>query len=186
MLEALYLIRHAEPNRSTGIAYNIVPGPPLTEAGLREAEQAAIWLADQQVEHLFSSPFERTRRTAAILAHRLGLEVAETPRLGEGAPGEREEQVRARMSELLTQIDDTPWRRIGLVTHGVCIKMLLLHTTGDRIDLSRHRYDYGNHAPTAGIWRGVRGESGAWKWELAFQPAAGQPVLSGQAEQVRQ
>ena len=51
------------------------------------------------------------------------------------------------------------------------IRALLLHTTGDRIDLRAHTYDYGNCTPTAGVWYGRRGDN-CWKWELAFRPPA--------------
>jgi 2,3-bisphosphoglycerate-dependent phosphoglycerate mutase len=77
--------------------------------------------------------------------------------------------VRARIADLLNQLDDTPLQRVALVTHGGCILAALHYTTGDRIDLSGHRYDNGNHAPTAGIWHGVRTDQG-WRWSLAFRP----------------
>ncbi|HWQ12693.1 MAG TPA: histidine phosphatase family protein [Roseiflexaceae bacterium] len=169
MLEELYLVRHAAPDRATGLPYNIVPGPPLTPAGHQEAVQAAHWLRGRGVEHVFTSPFTRARATAETIAAALEVGLTVVERLGEGAPGETLAQVRARVCELLPQLEDTPLRRVALVTHGACILGLLQHTTGDSIDLAGHRYDNGNCAPTAGIWRGAL-LGGAWRWELAFQP----------------
>lgn len=171
MLDELFLIRHAEPDRTTGVPYNIMPGPPLTLRGEQEAVEAGHWIRERGVERLLSSPFTRARVTAETIARLNGLELSIIDHLREGAPGERHDQVRARVAELLGQLDDSPFQRVALVTHGCCVLAVLQHTTRDRIDLSEHRYDYGNHAPTAGIWHGIRTEHG-WRWELAFRPGA--------------
>jgi 2,3-bisphosphoglycerate-dependent phosphoglycerate mutase len=172
MLEELFLVRHAAPDRTTGVPYNIVPGPPLTPAGHQEAVQAAHWLKGRGIEQVFCSPFTRTRSTAEAVADALELEVALVEKLGEGAPGETLPQVRARVAELVDQLEDTPLRRVALVTHGACVQGVLQHTTRDAIDLTNHRYDFGNCSPTAGIWHGVK-EGGVWRWELAFRPDLG-------------
>jgi broad specificity phosphatase PhoE len=172
MLDELYLVRHAAPDRTTAIPYNIVPGPPLTPAGQQEAVQAAHWLKGRGIEHVFASPFSRTRSTAEAIADALDMELTLVEQLGEGAPGETLEQVKARVADLVAQLEDTPLRRVALVTHGACVQGVLQHTTAGRIDLNGHRYDFGNCAPTAGIWRGVRLD-GAWRWELAFRPDLG-------------
>src|SRR5262245_56286982 len=112
MLEAIYLIRHAQPDRTKNIPYNTVPGPSLTPAAREEAAEAARWLAGRGIEYLFASPFARTVETADTLADQLGLPVTYVEALREAGPGETQERVRARVSELLTQIDDGPLRRI--------------------------------------------------------------------------
>lgn len=175
MLEELFLVRHAAPDRSLNIPYYVPPGPPLAAQGHAEAAQAAAWLAARGIEQIIASPFERTSQTAAALAEWLGLDLTFTSALQEGAPGEPFAHIRARVTELLAQLDDGPLRRIALVTHGACVRALLLHTTNDRIDLRGHAYDNGNCAPTAGIWRGVRAADG-WQWTLAFRPAAVTPA----------
>jgi broad specificity phosphatase PhoE len=147
-----------------------MPGPPLTETGQQEATQTAAWLAGRGVERLFASPFDRTRATAEAISAALGLPVGFAEALREGGPGEKLEQIRERMAELLAQLDDSPLRCAALVTHGAPIRTLLLHTTGDRIDLKPHVYDYGNCAPTAGVWHGRRGDN-CWLWELAYRPS---------------
>jgi 2,3-bisphosphoglycerate-dependent phosphoglycerate mutase len=169
MLEELFLIRHAAPDRSTSVPYHIHPGPPLTPIGEREAVQTGQWLRGRGVEQLFSSPFIRTRTTAEAIAHELDLPISFTEALREGAPGEKMDQIRLRMAELLTPLDDSALRRVALVSHGAPIRALLEHTTNDRIDLKPHTYDYGNCSPTAGVWHGRRGD-GCCLWELVFRP----------------
>lgn len=182
MISTIYLIRHAQPDRTTSVRYDLEPGPPLTPTGVQEAHQAATWLAAHGLEYLFCSPFARTSQTGDMIADQLGLPISYVKALSEHAPGEAMQQIRERVAELLTQLDDSPLLVIGLVTHGACIKAILLNTTDDKIDLSKHTYDYGNHAPTAGIWRGVRGDQG-WQWELAFRPQIeGAHATAGRAD----
>jgi 2,3-bisphosphoglycerate-dependent phosphoglycerate mutase len=169
MVEDLYIVRHAQPDRTGTIKYDIEPGPSLTDLGRGEAVQAARWLAGRELEYIFSSPFARTVQTADTIADQLGLPITYVKALAEGGPGETKERVRERIAELLAQVDDGPLRRVAFVTHGICVKSLLLHTTNDKLDLSRHLYDYGNCSPTAGIWHGKRAEGG-WRWELLFRP----------------
>jgi broad specificity phosphatase PhoE len=169
MLEELYLVRHAAPNRGLGVPYNVMPGPPLTEVGLQEAAVTARWLAGRGIQQVLASPFDRTRATAEAIGAALGLPVAFVEALREGGPGEKMDQIRERMAELLGQLDDSPLRCVALVSHGAPIRALLLHTTGERIDLKPHVYDYGNCAPTAGVWHGRRGDN-CWLWELVYRP----------------
>ncbi|GAB4159100.1 MAG: histidine phosphatase family protein [Roseiflexaceae bacterium] len=169
MLQEIYLVRHAAPDRASGITYNVEPGPPLTPTGRDEAQQAAAWLADRGLEYVFCSPFARTSQTADAIVDRLGLPISYVKALGEHGPGEAPQRVRERVAELIGQIDDGPLAIVAIVTHGMCVKSLLQQTTNDKIDLSKHVYDYGNCSPTAGIWHGVRSES-SWRWELAFRP----------------
>jgi broad specificity phosphatase PhoE len=170
MLEELFLVRHGAPDRSLNTPYQIMPGPPLSERGEEEAVEAAAWLRDRGVERVFCSPFARAARTAELIATTLGLELSSCEALREMAPGEAFELTRARVVEILPQLDDGTLRRVALVSHGACIKALLLHTTADRIDLRPHSYEGGNHAPPAGIWHGVRYGDLLWRWELAFRP----------------
>lgn len=170
MLEELFLIRHAMPDRSQPIPYNIHPGPPLTEAGKQEAVKLAGWLHNRGIEQILASPFDRTSATAMAIADKLELDVTFVEALREGGPGEKMDKIRQRMAELLAQIEDSPLRRVAFVTHGACVRALLEHTTLSRIDLSKHVYDYGNCSPTAGVWHGTRFDQ-MWRWELVFWPA---------------
>lgn len=172
MIEELYLVRHATPDRTTGVPYQLPPGPPLTAIGEREAELTGEWLVGRGVERLLASPFTRTRQTAEALSRALDLPIAFVEGLREGAPGEKMDQIRERTSELLRQLDDSPLRCLALVSHGAPIRSLLEYTTDQRIDLRAHAYDNGNCAPPAAVWHGRRAEGG-WVWELAFRPVVG-------------
>lgn len=78
----ILLVRHGQTT------YNVeqrlpgqLPGVPLTEEGRRQAHQAAVALAAIPLSAVISSPLERARDTAAILARGWGIAVREDPRL---------------------------------------------------------------------------------------------------------
>lgn len=60
-----------------------LPGVALNDAGRDEVSALAQDLIGTAVHALYTSPLERTRRTAGILAHSLGLEPIVCPELGE-------------------------------------------------------------------------------------------------------
>jgi broad specificity phosphatase PhoE len=172
MVQEIFVLRHAAPDRTTTTPYNVVPGPPLTPIGRREALQAGIWLGKRQVDAAYVSPFARTRQTAAIVSEHLFAPFAYVDDIQEGAPGEQHASVRTRVRAFLDLLDRKPLQRVLVVTHGCCVLATLEVTTDDRIDLRGHTYDYGNKSPTAGIWHGQRQGDGLFAWELAFTPSA--------------
>lgn len=170
MLTDIFLIRHGQPVHNPALPYHVAPGPDLSEQGRQEARQAAAFLADKTVEHLFVSPFARTTQTAEELVETLFLQVTFTRLLQEHAGGEPVEQVRERVREFLAGVEDSPLSRLALVSHGSPIRQLLLELTRDKIDLSRHVYTSGNPAPPCGIWH-ARREGDYWRLELVFKPS---------------
>lgn len=71
----LIVIRHALPLRI--ISQDGSPAdPPLSEAGRRQAERLATWLAHERIDALYASPMRRALETAEPLAQALGLEIA--------------------------------------------------------------------------------------------------------------
>ena len=69
----VYFLRHGE---SRGNSARLIQGRqdlPLSERGLWQAEAAAGWLADKQIEVLLSSPLKRAVQTARAVAQVLGL-----------------------------------------------------------------------------------------------------------------
>ncbi|MCS6882316.1 MAG: histidine phosphatase family protein [Oscillochloridaceae bacterium] len=171
MLSDLFLIRHGQPVHDPRIPYHTPPGPALSEHGRNEAIRAAEFLASRELEHLFASPFVRTSQTAEVLAERLGLPVTFTALVQEHAPGESFAQVRQRVRELLSAAEDSPYARIGIVTHGSPIRAALLELSNDKIDLSRHVYSGGNPAPTCGIWHVHFLDAYTRRFELVFKPS---------------
>lgn len=72
----LLLVRHALP-----IAGIVDPG--LSEEGARQAESLAEWLATEEIDALYTSPFRRAMETAAPAEDRLGLPATVVPDLRE-------------------------------------------------------------------------------------------------------
>ncbi|MBP1465565.1 histidine phosphatase family protein [Candidatus Chloroploca sp. M-50] len=171
MLTDLYLIRHGEPARKADVPYQTLPGPDLSPRGREEARQAASFLATMGLEHLFVSPFARTTQTAEVLVEYLNIPVTFTGLVQEHGPHEPFEQVRERLRELLAATQDSPYQRIGLVTHGSPIRALLLEMSSEKIDLSKHVYAGGNPAPTCGIWHIHRVDEHTQRFELIFRPS---------------
>lgn len=176
LLTNIYLVRHGDPQMNTGLEYNVMPGPPLSEQGKVESRQAAVFLADKGVQSLFASPFARTSQTVKELAGYLELPVTLTELLAEHAPQESEPQVRERVLAFVQGVEDTPFTSIAAVTHGSPIRQLLVALTEGKVDLRGHFYGRGNPAPTAGIWH-VHREEELWQARLVFRPAPSHTVL---------
>jgi 2,3-bisphosphoglycerate-dependent phosphoglycerate mutase len=165
----LYLVRHGQPTVLGGANYNVLPGPSLSTRGRNEAAAAAAFLAGKGIEQIFASPFDRAAQTAAVLGEHLGLPVSHAKEIAEMGPGETFAIVRARVAEFVDGLEDSPYQRVVIVTHGSPIKELLMHLSRERIDLSKHSYTGGNPAPTCGIWHIRRGET-TRTFTLAFKP----------------
>lgn len=70
------LLRHGQTAMSAERQYSGRSNPELSELGLRQAEAAAIKLAQRGgIDAIVCSPLARTRQTADAVAHKLGLEV---------------------------------------------------------------------------------------------------------------
>lgn len=81
MSPTVHLVRHGEVENPSGIVYGRLPGYNLSERGRRQAEKAASRLADAEITVVRSSPLERARQTAAVIAAPHGLEVELDERL---------------------------------------------------------------------------------------------------------
>ncbi|MGH2515282.1 MAG: histidine phosphatase family protein [Ktedonobacterales bacterium] len=78
----ILLIRHGQTTYNVeGRLPGQLPGVPLTDEGRRQAHSAAVALAAVPLTAVLSSPLERARDTAAILARGWDLPVREDPRL---------------------------------------------------------------------------------------------------------
>ena len=75
MATTVYLVRHATHDRVSRILCGRMPGVSLGAEGRRQAECLAERLAQREgIAAVRTSPLERARETAAIIAKRLGLE----------------------------------------------------------------------------------------------------------------
>lgn len=70
MTTTLYLMRHGHVHNPANILYGRMPGFRLSALGVKQAEAAATWLADKPIAAIYSSPMERARQTAGIVAQR--------------------------------------------------------------------------------------------------------------------
>lgn len=78
----LFLVRHGQATFNVeGRHPGQLPGVPLTDEGRRQAHQAAVALSALPLSAVVSSPLERARETAEIIARGWGLPVRTDPRL---------------------------------------------------------------------------------------------------------
>lgn len=64
----IYLVRHAEKTDTSR-------DPDLSETGQKRAERLAGILSNENIKHIYSTNFKRTRQTAAPLSSKQGVEV---------------------------------------------------------------------------------------------------------------
>jgi len=174
----IFLVRHASPNWDLkSIPYDIHPGPPLSARGEQEAEEAANYLEAQKVVKLYYSPFERSARTAQIIAARNRIPSVEEKRLTEWRQADEiGDKVKERMSAIFEEIvkEGAAMGPIGLVSHGGPINFLLLVLgfDADQLAAFRKRFDGHNPLPPAGIWSAERkADAATWDLNLVFIPS---------------
>lgn len=79
----IYLVRHGRVANPGNLVYARLPGFGLDEVGEQQARQVAEYLGSRPVGSIWSSPPERTLRTATPLADRLRLPIKVDPELTE-------------------------------------------------------------------------------------------------------
>jgi broad specificity phosphatase PhoE len=97
----LLLVRHGLPDYRFGLPGDEPPGPPLSEIGRAQIRQATRVVARPQPAAIHSSPLARTRQTAEIIGHALGLPVAPASDLKEWHRTEQLYQVNERNTRWL-------------------------------------------------------------------------------------
>jgi broad specificity phosphatase PhoE len=86
----LLLARHGETEWNRTHRWQGFTGPPLNELGRQQADELAVKLEALEIYAICSSDTIRAVETAEIVAARLGLDVAQDPRLREVNFGEWE------------------------------------------------------------------------------------------------
>lgn len=173
----IYLVRHATPNyEQKDIPYDIHPGPPLSAQGEKEAEALAEFLKTRGVVRVYYSPFERSARTAQIIAAANRIPAVEEKRLAEWrVVDEMKESVMERMRLVFEEItrESENLGPCALVSHGGPITFLLLALGLEETDLSlwKKKFDGYNPLPPAGVWCAERnGNARNWNLDLAYIP----------------
>jgi probable phosphoglycerate mutase len=154
----LSLIRHGQTDWNAAERMQGSSDIPLNDTGRQQARDAVALLADFDWDVIVSSPLERARETAEIIADGLGLELGRSYDLlierhygeGEGLtkaeiderwgdtpyPGlENLDSVVERGIASLEQIaDDYPGKRVIVVCHGTIIRYTLSQLAGREFD----------------------------------------------------
>ncbi len=173
----VYLIRHAQPIQAASLRYDVPPGPPLSADGQRQALMVASFLHNHPPLVIYTSPLDRALQTAQIIAAQLGAPLALDERIAEHRREETDEQVIARVIEFWRQrVSNAAPRCIALVSHGSPIRAMLA-ALGDVLvtNPEHYRFDAGNIAPHAGVWRARRRAtvpSAGWELALIFRTFA--------------
>ena len=80
----IIFLRHAQAENNTKrILAGRTEGVPLTKTGIEQAERIAKYLASIDISAIYSSPIERAKHTAEIVAESCSLEVVLDQRLTE-------------------------------------------------------------------------------------------------------
>src|SRR5207253_8830585 len=74
-MTVFHLLRHGEHGLLGRVLAGRMPGVGMTERGRAEIAAAAERLAGEKIAALYSSPLQRTRETAEIVAAPLGLPI---------------------------------------------------------------------------------------------------------------
>jgi len=156
-MNVVYFIRHATPKKLfDNIPYDVLPGPPLSDKGIVEANQLGEFFKLKKIAKLYCSPFLRTRQTAQIIGSAVNVSWQEEHALTEWSKNENENDIVMRVSPLLdmTLKECTRIGSIGLVTHGGLIKMFLRILGIDKYVLDNYLriFDPKSPLPPAGVW----------------------------------
>ena len=106
------LIRHASNALVGHTIVGRMPGVQLSPSGRREAEALAQRLEGSPIRALYSSPLERARATAALIAARLRLELQTADELNEIDYGRWTNRTLADLHDL------EAWRRFNIFRSG--------------------------------------------------------------------
>ena len=75
----LHLVRHCDVRNPEGVLYGHLPDFPLSEKGVRQAHALGRYFASSNGRQIYSSPLERARQTAEIIASYLDRYRSPTP-----------------------------------------------------------------------------------------------------------
>ncbi len=64
----LHLVRHCDVRNPEGVLYGHLPDFPLSDKGVEQAHALGRYFASRTVRQIYSSPLERARQTAEIIA----------------------------------------------------------------------------------------------------------------------
>jgi broad specificity phosphatase PhoE len=106
----LHLVRHCDVRNPEGVLYGHLPDFPLSEKGVRQAHALGRYFAKSTARQIYSSPLERARQTAEIIASYLPVPITYTDDL-----------IETRFGLYLQGIPpkQVPWRRPLWLIHMI-------------------------------------------------------------------
>lgn len=144
-MKKIYLVRHCE-------AEGQAPNAPLTEKGIRQAEELATMLQGFKIERIFSSPYSRAIQSIEPFATKKQLEIEVDNRLRERVlstefspdwleklektfddldlayeGGESSNEAAKRILQVIDDIKNSNVGRTVIVAHGGILSVLLNH-----------------------------------------------------------
>jgi broad specificity phosphatase PhoE len=131
----LYLVRHCDVANPNGVLYGYLPGFGLSEKGLAQAESLGQRLGAEPIRVIRTSPLERARETASIIARHL-----ESPNVVVD-----DDLVEARFSLYLQGVPypQVPWRRplwwVHMVFPGLLRRDERVGAMADRVERALQR-----------------------------------------------
>jgi len=112
-MTSIILIRHGETDWNIEGRYQGQADPPLNSQGLLQAQNLVPELQDSGLRALYTSPLQRTKQTANILANKFGIPVVDEPRLMEIHQGDWQTRLRSEIEtlypELFSNWETNPW-----------------------------------------------------------------------------
>lgn len=145
----LYIIRHVKAEAQH-------PKAKLTPAGKEESEQLANFLEQYPIELVISSPFTRALHTIEPFVRKNNIPFKIDQRLSERllssedlpdwldnlketyadkdlkfTGGESSNEATKRITELVEDLKQSPYKSVGIVTHGNIMSLLLNHYRPD-------------------------------------------------------
>lgn len=100
-IRRLLLVRHGLPDYRVACRADEWPGPPLSETGFRQAQQAAAVLAPFGIERIHTSPLARARQTAERIGQLIAVPVCVAGELREWHRAEGLSEVGVRLTRWL-------------------------------------------------------------------------------------
>jgi broad specificity phosphatase PhoE len=153
----IYAMRHGQTTYNLLGLCNDDPRDevPLTELGIRQAEEAAVTLKDAALERIFVSELPRTRQTAEIINRHHGVPIAAHPGLNDIRSGFNNRPVaeyfaatghdrlhlrvnggeslldyQARVLAFLDWLRPQPWQEVLVVAHEETLRVLAARFRG--------------------------------------------------------
>ena len=172
MIDQLFIVRHATPDRNSTLNYKVPPGPGLSDLGQIQAKAAAVFLANSDLQHVVVSPLQRALQTGSQIALHNRLMYTIDDRLAEHRDDESRDDVSRRVIQSIASLDKSPYQRVAITSHGSPIRALLVHLSDGLLDLKPYETAMGNPAPPAGIWGATR-NGPRWTLSFLFEPDSG-------------